>query len=218
MKRRYLWAVVPVAVLSLSLAGTAVASTLSTNSHHGRYGSWGTGYGWSFGRGDAPLGSVVSLVGTTLTVMEFDGVTQTFTVGDNTHYFLDGKKATSSAVIAGLNVVVNSQHYWGGGSPSSTPTAGGVYLFSPNVLGNIQNVSGTAPDLTLTVNNPQGFGFTIVTSNMTQYWVDGVLSSTAPTFTDGEIVASLGIVTPTGSDTLDATQVNVVPAHGHHHK
>ncbi len=59
--------------------------------------------------------------------------------------------------------------------------------------------------------NPQGFGFTIDTSSATNYWVNGMSSTTTPTFANGEIIAALGIVTPSGSDTLDATQVNVVP-------
>lgn len=208
-KRRRLWAVVPVAALSLALAGTALAGAAGPG-HPGRGGPWGSHFGWQFGRGDAPLGSVSSLVGNTLTVLEFDGMTQHFTVTMNTHYFLDGKTATSVAVVPGLNVVVNSGRYWGGGSTTS-PTANGVYLISPSVLGNIQGVSGTAPDLTITVNNPQGFGFKIATSAMTNYWVNGSSSTTAPTFTTGEIIAALGIVTPMGSDTLDATQINVVP-------
>ncbi len=50
---------------------------------------------------------VISLSGTTLSVLEFDGTTQQFTVSPTTtRYFLDGKLATSAAVVAGLNVVV----------------------------------------------------------------------------------------------------------------
>lgn len=208
MKRRWLLVVAPVAAISLAASGVAIAAG---NHRGGGYGDHGAHFGWAFGHRDAPLGSVVSLVGTTLTVMEFDGVTQTFTVSTNhTQYFLDGKPATSAAVTAGLNVIVNSGRYWGGGAGGSM-NASSVYLISPNVIGNIQGISGTAPDQTITVNNPQGFGFTIVTSATTNYWVNGTESNTAPTFAAGEIIAALGIVTPTGSDTLDATQVNVVP-------
>lgn len=206
MRRRALTVAATVAAVSLAASGVAFASG---GFGGGAYRDHGTHFGWAFGHRDAPLGSVVSLVGTTLTVLEFDGVTQAFTVSDNTHYFLDGKSATSEAVSAGLNVVVNSGRYWGdfGGSQ----TASSVYLISPNVLGNIQGVTGTAPDLTITVNSPQGFGFAIVTSATTNYWVNGAESKTAPTFASGEIIAALGIVTPTGSDTLDATQVNLIP-------
>jgi hypothetical protein len=199
--------VAPVAAISIAASGVAFAAG---NHRGGGYGDHGAHFGWAFGHRDAPLGSVVSLVGTTLTVMEFDGVTQAFTVGDNTKYYLDGKSATSAAVSAGLNVIVNSGHYWGGAGGSMS--ASSVYLISPNVIGNIQSITGTAPNLTISVNNPQGFGFSIVTSATTNYWVNGTETNTTPTFANGEIIAALGIVTPTGSDTLDATQVNVVPA------
>jgi hypothetical protein len=206
LRRRWLMVVAPVAAISLAASGVAVAAG---GRHGGGYGEHGSHFGWAFGNRNAPLGAVVSLVGTTLTVTEFDGETQTFTVGGGTHYFLDGKSATSAAVSAGLNVVVNSGRYWA--DSKGTLDASSVYLFSPNVLGNIQSVAGTAPDLTIAVNNPQGFGFTIVTSGATNYWVNGTESNTTPTFVDGEIIAALGVVTPTGGDTLDATQVNVVP-------
>jgi hypothetical protein len=207
MKRRWLIVAAPVVAVSLAASGVALAGG---NHRGGGYGNEGAHFGWAFGHRDAPLGSVISLVGTTLTVLEFDGVTQTFTVStDHTSYFLDGKAATSAAVSAGLNVIVNSGRYWAGSGGSMI--ASSVYLISPNVLGNIQSISGTAPDLTIKVNNPQGFGFSIVTSATTNYWVNGTESNTTPTFATGEIIAALGIVTPTGTDTLDATQVNVVP-------
>jgi hypothetical protein len=202
------WLIVAAPVVALSLAASGIAFAAQAR-HDGRYGDHGTNFGWAFGHRNAPLGSVVSLSGTTLTVLEFDGVTQKFTVGTSTRYFLNGKTATSAAVTAGLNVVVNSGRWWA--NAGGAMTANSVYLFSPTVLGNIQTVSGSAPDLTITVNNPQGFGFTITTSSTTKYWVNGTVTTTAPTFTAGEIIAALGIVTPTGSDTLAATQVNVVP-------
>lgn len=208
MKRRSLFVLVPV-VLSLGIAGTAYATTAH---HYGPGGRDGSHYGWSFGRGEAPLGTVESLSGSTLTVLEFDGTTQTYTVSSTTHYFLDGKGATSAAVVQGLNVVITGGHSW----LASSSSAGAVFLFSPNVLGNIQSVTvGTSGD-TISVLNPQGFAFTIQTSDTTNYWVNGVSSTTAPTFTTGEIIAALGVVDTTNRDQLDATQVNVVPPHHHH--
>jgi hypothetical protein len=219
MKRRHLWAVAPV-VLSLAIAGSALAAGPGP-SGGGRDigGALGTHFGWSFGRGAAPLGSVVSLSGTTLSVLEFDGTTQSFTVSSTTKYFLDGTATTSSAVVAGLNVVVIAPRQWGGGSggSSSSPGAVAVYLISPNVLGSVQSVSVGATGDTIAVLNPQGFAFTIQTSSSTVFYANGTSSSTAPTFSAGEIVAALGLVDPTNKDQLDATQVNVVPAHTSHH-
>lgn len=216
MKRRIIWVGAASAALSLSLVGTALAAGTSPKvDHHSHFGKLGSQFGWSFGRGDAPLGSVTSLVGDTLTVLEFDGVSQTFTVGTSTKYFLDGKATTSAAVTAGLNVVVDAPHYWAGGSSTTTPAAAIVFLISPNVLGNIQSVTvGTSGD-TINVLNPQGFAFTIQTSSTTTFWVDGTSSTTAPTFTDGEIIAALGTVNTSSRDELDATQVNVIPLHHH---
>lgn len=208
MKRRSLMVIAPL-VLSLGIAGTAYATT---GHHYGPGGRGGAHYGWSFGRGDAPLGTVQSLSGTTLTVLEFDGTTQTFTVGTNTHYFLDGKSASSSAVVQGLNVVVAGGRSW----DASSGVVGAVFLFSPNVLGNIQSVTVGSNGDTIAVLNPQGFAFTIQTSDTTNFWVNGVSSTTAPTFTTGEIIAALGVVDTTNRDQLDATQVNVVPPHHHH--
>lgn len=208
MKRRSLMVIVPL-VLSLGIAGTAYATTAH---HNGPGGRGGAHIGWAFGRGDAPLGTVQSLSGTTLTVLEFDGTTQTFTVGTNTKYFLDGKSVTSSAAVQGLNVVVAGGRSW----DATSGAVGAVFLFSPNVLGSIQSVTVGANGDTISVLNPQGFAFTIQTSATTNYWVNGVSSTTAPTFTTGEIIAALGLVDTTNRDQLDATQVNVVPPH--HHK
>jgi hypothetical protein len=161
---------------------------------------------------------VVSLDTTTntLTVLEFDGTTQTFAVTQNTKYFLDGKSATSGAVGQGLNVVVIAPRDWGGagGGSSTSPTAFAVFLVSPNVLGRITAVNGAD----LSIVNPQGFAFTVQTSSTTVYYVDGQSTTTPPTFTVNEVIAALGAVDQTNLDQLDATQVNVVPASGHHHK
>lgn len=212
MKRRILWILTP-AVAALAIAGTAMAAGAQPH-HGGTGGRFGARYAFGFGRGGAPLGSVQSLSGSTLTVLEFDGQTETYTVGDNTQYFLNGRSAMEDAVVAGLNVVVAVPHGWGSSSGSST-TAAAVFLFSPGVLGNIQSVTtGTSGD-TINVLNPQGFAFTIQTSSTTTFFVNGTSSNTAPTFTDGEIIAALGVVDSTNKDQLDATQVNVVP-HGSH--
>lgn len=216
MKKRHLFVIVPV-VLTLAIAGTAYATTsthpTSTHPaiHHGVGGKMGAHFGWAFGSSDNPLGSVVSLSGTTLTVLEFNGTTETYTVGNNTKYFLDGKKTTSNAVVAGLNVIVAGPRMWGATTGSATANA--VLLISPNVLGNIQSVTAGNSGDSIVVLNPQGFEFTIETSATTNYWVNGKVSTTAPTFTTGEIIAALGTVDSTNKDQLDATQVNVVPAH-----
>jgi hypothetical protein len=212
MRKRHLLVIAPI-VVSLAIAGTAYAAT----SHHdGVGGRMGSHFGWSFSNSDNPLGSVVSLSGTTLTVLEFNGTTLTYTVSDNTKFFLNGKSTTSLAVTAGLNVVVAGPRMWG--TTTGSTTAAAIFLVSPNVLGNIQSVTiGTSGD-TIVVLNPQGFEFTVQTGSATNYWVDGSSSTTAPTLTTGEIIAALGVVDTTNKDQLDATQVNVVPAHtGHHH-
>lgn len=220
MKRRYMWVAAPLTVLTLAIAGTAVAA--SAHDSHANYSALGSHFGFGFGHEFAPLGSVVSLDTTTdvLTVLEFDGTTQTFNVSTGTQYFLDGKLATSAAVTAGLNVVVVAPHLWNGPTNTATtsstsgPAAQAVYLLSPNVLGRITAVNGDD----LSVVNPQGFAFTIQTGTSTVYYVDGTESSTAPTFTVGEVIAALGTVDATNQDQLDASQVNVVPASGKHHQ
>jgi hypothetical protein len=218
MKSRKMLVIAPIVALTLAVGGTAFASGGWGGPHDGAHGYGPHGsLRWGFGRDAAPLGMVTSLVGTTLTVLDFDGTTITFTVGGQTKYFLNGQSVTSIAVTAGENVIVIAPHDWGGSSgPTASPMANVVFLVSPHAFGSIQSQSTNVTGDAIVVADPQGFWHTIQTSSMTVYYVNGVSSTTAPTFTTGEIIAALGSV---GSDhsTLDATQVNVVTLHAHHH-
>jgi hypothetical protein len=203
----------PAVVFSLAFGGTALADGHGHGG--GNYSGQGTHFGWAFGRGDAPYGSVQSYTNSTLTVLEFDGTTQTFAVTTTTQVYLDGKLAQTNAIEDGLNVDVMAPHYWGstGGGTTTTPNAYVVYLISPSVLGSVQSVTTNSTGDLISVLNPQGFAFSIQTSATTNFYVSGTSSTTPPTFTTGEIVAALGLVDSTNKDQLDATQVRVGSAH-----
>jgi hypothetical protein len=220
MKRRMLFVTAPILVLALAVGGTAFASGGGHGPHNG-----GHGYGpggklvWGFGRDSAPLGMVVSLVGTTLTVMEFDGASVTYNVSGNTVYFLNGVKGSSNSVSPGENILVVAGHGWGGwsgGTPSTTPTANVVWLLSPHAFGAIQSVTSNSTGDLIIVQDPQGFWHAIQTDSSTVYYDNGVSSSAAPTFTTGEIISALGSVA-SDHETLDATQLNVVTLKKHKH-
>lgn len=223
MNRRKLLVIAPILAVSLAFGGTAAFAFGGGGFKGPRNGAHGYGPGgslrWGLGRDSAPLGMVASLVGTTLTVTEFNGTSSTYTVGGGTTYYLNGIKGTSSSVAAGENVVVFAGRGWGGwsgGTPSTTPSAQTVWLFSPNAFGSIQSVTSNATGSLIVVQDPQGFWHPIQTDSATVYYVSGKSSTTAPTFTNGEIISALGSVAA-DHETLDAVQVNVVTLHGHKH-
>jgi hypothetical protein len=225
MKSRKFLIAAPILALALAAGGTAWAAGGGGwggphNGAHG-YGPHGS-LRWGFGRDSAPLGIVAGLntssTPNVLSITEFDGTTATYDVSSNTQYFLNGVKGSSTSVVAGENVVVFAGRNWGGWSgstASTTPTAQVVYLFSPHVFGSVQSVTTNSTGQLIVVQDPQGFWHSIQTSSTTVYYSNGTSSTTAPTFTTGEIIAALGSV---GTDhlTLDATQVNVVTLHHHH--
>lgn len=216
MKHRKFLAAAPLLVLALAVGGTAFASGFGGGPHNGAHGYGPHGaLRWGFGRFSAPLGMVQSFSNGTLTVLKFDGTTSNFTVQDSTQIFLNGSKAGSSAIVTGENVIVFAPRSWSGKSSSSTPVAQVVWLISPHVVGSVQSVTTNSTGELIVVQDPQGFWHSIQTDSSTVYYDNGTSSSTAPTFTTGEILAALGSV---ASDhlTLDATQVNVVPPHKHH--
>jgi hypothetical protein len=222
MKSRKLWVIAPIVALALSVGGVAYASGSNGwgGPHNGAHG-YGPGgrLTWGFGRDSAPLGMVEGFTSPTLSVLDFDGTTVTYTVGMNTKYFLNGVAGTSNSIAAGENVVVYSGHGWGGwsgGTKSTTPTAQVVFLFSPHAFGTVQSVTTNSTGELIVVQDPQGFWHPIQTDSTTVFYDNGTSSTTAPTFTTGEIISALGSVAA-DHETLDATQVNVVTPHKHRH-
>lgn len=215
MNRRKLVLIAPILTLSLAVGGTAFAFQGSGSGPHN--GAHGYGPGgrlvWAFGRNSPSLGMVQSLTGDVLSVLEFNGTTVTYDVTKRTVYFLNGIRGTSAAVVAGENVVVGAGRWggWSGGTASTTPKAQVVWLLSPHTYGAIQSITPNLSGDLIIVQDPQGFWHYIQTSSTTVYYVNGTSTSSPPTFTIGEIISALGSVASDHS-TLDATQVNVVPA------
>jgi hypothetical protein len=210
MKARKFIVIAPIMALALAVGGVAYAGNGGFGGpHNGAHGYGPRGkLSWGFGSDAAPYGMVTSLVGTTLTILDFDGTTVTYTVGSATKYYLNGKPGTSGSVSGGENVVVYA------GRPAST-SAQIVFLFSPHAFGAVQSVTPNSTGDLIVVQDPQGFWHPIQTDSSTIYYANGTHSTTAPTFTDGEILSALGSVAA-DHETVDATQVNVVTLHSHH--
>ncbi|HEY5265710.1 MAG TPA: DUF5666 domain-containing protein [Acidimicrobiales bacterium] len=123
-------------------------------------------------------GYVTAVTSTSVTVLQWDGTSATYTLTPTTTYTEGKTPSTSASLVVGDRVKV--------GTASSAPaTATSVNIELAQLFGTVKSISGN----TITISDPQGFSRTIVVSSATAYTNAGAAGTLANVVVGSKIAA-----------------------------